>query len=90
MWVLLTLLLVLIMMNPPISMTVWNKIIIICAIIVLTHEHVLLGLIAAAFFIYKLNYRESVDPQNKPMKREWLGVEESLRPKQSNCFSLKH
>lgn len=86
MWVLLIFLLLLMYINPPISMNMWNKMIIICIIVVLTYEHVLLGLIAAGMFIYKLNYRESNKKQKKAMKKEWLGVDESLRPKDSNTF----
>lgn len=85
MWVLFILLLVLMWTNPPIRMNMWTKTIILCAIIVLTYAHVLLGLIAAGMFVYKLTYRETFAPnKSKGPKKELFGVQESLRSKPSN------
>ena len=87
MWVLLILLLILMYINPPITMNVWNKTIMICIIILLTYKHVLLGLIATGMFIYKLTYREAfVQKKQKKTKKERLGLDESLRPKESNTL----
>lgn len=88
MWVLFVLLLVLMWMNPPMHMDMWSKTIILCAIIVLTYAHVLLGVIAAGMFMYKLTYRETFAKQHKPKgtKKELFGVQESLRSKPSNSL----
>ena len=88
---LLILLLVLMYINPPINMNTWNKAIIICIIILLTDTHLLLGLVAAGMFMYKLSYRETFQQKRrnpKSFQDFFNGMEEIEKKKENELIGL--